>query len=128
MPKSRILFISPNQDAARSLGRILDEISLPLDVASDFQEARSLARKSAYSLLVTEITLPDGAWNDVLDLARRLESYPPVIVTSLHADARFWVEAVDAGAADVVRQPFDRPEVQRVLAAALRDRPQPVTA
>jgi DNA-binding response OmpR family regulator len=119
MLQSRVLFISPNKDAAQRLERILYDLSLPLDVASDFREALERARENSYSLLITETTLPDAAWGDVLALARRRKGFPPLIVTSLHADARFWVEALDAGAADVLRQPFDHREVEQAVTAVL---------
>jgi hypothetical protein len=38
-----------------------------------------------------------------------------VIVTDPQADARFWAEALNVGAYDLLAQPFYEPEVRRIL-------------
>ena len=38
-----------------------------------------------------------------------------VVVTHPHADARFWSEALNLGAYDLLTQPFYEPEVRRIL-------------
>ena len=38
-----------------------------------------------------------------------------VIVTDPQADARFWAEALNLGAYDLLAQPFYAPEVRRIL-------------
>jgi 5,10-methylenetetrahydrofolate reductase len=38
-----------------------------------------------------------------------------VIVTDPQADARFWAEALNLGAYDLLTQPFYEPEVRRIL-------------
>ncbi|MCX6625906.1 MAG: hypothetical protein NTY38_33550, partial [Acidobacteria bacterium] len=58
---------------------------------------------------------------DMLRLCSSLDENPAVVVTSAHADARLWVDAVDAGASDVLAQPFDRSEVCRVVRAAIEE-------
>ena len=38
-----------------------------------------------------------------------------MIVTDPQADARFWAEALNLGAYDLLAQPFYEPEVRRIL-------------
>ena len=51
----------------------------------------------------------------MLDLAREAPERTEVIVTDPQADARFWAEALNVGAYDLLAQPFYEPEVRRIL-------------
>ena len=124
---SRILFISgSNGDAAR-LSRMLRGIPVELDHALSVQSARDRLEKETYAVILTEGVLADGYWLDVLRLARELAPEPEVIVTDPQADARFWAEALNLGAYDLLTQPFYEPEVQRILSnACSRIAPAPI--
>ena len=68
-----------------------------------------------YDVILTESALPDGNWLDVLHLVREQPRDIEVIVTDQQADARFWAEALNMGAYDLIAQPFFEPEVQRIF-------------
>ncbi|MDE3168319.1 MAG: response regulator [Acidobacteriota bacterium] len=79
------------------------------------QQARAKLRQEGYDVILTEAALPDGRWLDVLHLARENPHEVEVIVTDPQADARFWAEALNLGAYDLLAQPFYEPEVRRIL-------------
>jgi DNA-binding NtrC family response regulator len=112
---SNILFVSDSVSDAQRLSRILHPVPLVLDHVDGVQSARAKLRKEIYEIILTEATLPDGGWLDVLQLARDCVGQPEVIVTDPHADARFWSEILNMGAFDLIAQPFDEPEVRRIL-------------
>ena len=114
--ESGVLFVSPYQQDARSLARMLDAVALPLVHALTVNEAASRLETENVQVVLSEATLEDGNWLDVLQLARRLEM--EVVVTDAWADARFWAEAISKGAYDLLAQPFHETEVRRVLASA----------
>jgi DNA-binding NtrC family response regulator len=91
--------------------------SLPLAVehAGSLQQARIMLQRKEYDVILTEAELPDGKWLDVLNLARDVPHRLEVIVTDPQADARFWAEALNLGAYDLLAQPFYEPEVRRIL-------------
>ena len=113
--RSRILFISGCLSDARRLTRMLHALPIVLDHAESVQSARAQLQQDAYDVILTEAALPDGHWLDVLRLAREFAQEPEVIVTDPHADARFWAEALNLGAYDLLTQPFYEPEVRRIL-------------
>ncbi|HTS67080.1 MAG TPA: response regulator [Candidatus Acidoferrales bacterium] len=113
--RSKILFISGQEADARRLSRMLQALPLVLEHADGVQHARVKLRQESYSVILTEAALPDGYWLDVLRLARECAQEPQVIVTDPHADARFWAEALNLGAYDLLAQPFYEPEVCRIL-------------
>ena len=79
------------------------------------QQTRAKLRQSDYDVILTEASLPDGNWLDVLHMVRKRVGESEVIVTDPHADARLWSEALNMGAYDLVSQPFYEPEVRRIL-------------
>ena len=113
--RSKILFISGSEQDARRLSRMLGALPVTLDHANSVQQARTKVRQNTYQVILTESSLPDGQWLDVLRLAGECVPEPEVIVTDPHADARFWAEALNLGAFDLLSQPFYEPEVRRIL-------------
>lgn len=113
--RSRILFISGRVEDARRLSRMLHALPLAVEHVGSLQQARTLLQLGEYDVILTEAELPDGKWLDVLDLAREVAHGVEVIVTDPQADARFWAEALNLGAYDLLTQPFYEPEVRRIL-------------
>src|SRR5262249_9713541 len=113
--RSRILFISGRKQDARRLTQMLHPLDVALDHAESVQHARAQLRQGTYQVVLTEAALPDGHWLEVLALARQAAPEPQVIVTDSNADARFWAEALNLGAFDLLVQPFDESEVRRIL-------------
>jgi DNA-binding NtrC family response regulator len=116
--QSRILFISGRQDDARHLSRMLHALPLKLEHVPSLHHARTRLYQQEYDVILTEAALPDGKWLDVLHLARECPRETEVIVTDPQADARFWAEALNLGAYDLLAQPFYEPEVRRILCNA----------
>jgi len=115
---SGILFVSPNREDATVLSRMLGSVAVSVEYAPDVKQARVKMRGRSYPVILTESNLADGTWVDVLDLAHRITPQSEVIVTNRNADARFWAEALNLGAYDLIAQPFATGEVQRILGNA----------
>jgi len=113
--RSRILFISGRQEDARHLTQMLHALPLKLEHVPSLDLARTRLNRQDYDVILTEAALPDGKWLDVLHLARDGPRATEVIVTDPQADARFWAEALNLGAYDLLAQPFYEPEVRRIL-------------
>jgi DNA-binding NtrC family response regulator len=126
--RSRILFISGHLDDARRLSRMLDSLPITVDHVETLQQAHAKLQQDDYGVILTEAALPDGKWPDAIHLARQCpNNEPEVIVTDPQADARFWAEALNLGAYDLLAQPFYEPEVRRILYNAC-SRPGVMTA
>ena len=113
--QSRILFISGRHEDAQNLSEMLHALPLELDHVPSLEHARTRLRRQEYDVILTEAALPDGKWLDVLHLVRECPRETEVIVTDPQADARFWAEALNLGAYDLLAQPFYEPEVRRIL-------------
>ena len=116
--RSRILFVSGHPDDARRLSRMLHSLPITVDHVETLQQAYAKLQQDDYGVILTEAALPDGNWPDALDLARQCQQELEVIITDPQADARFWADALNRGAYDVLAQPFYEPEVRRILCHA----------
>lgn len=116
--RSGVLFISPYRDNAAVLSRMLGSLSISFEYVANIEHAQNTIQSDPYKVILTEAALPDGTWLDVLNLARQITPDTEVIVTDRTADARFWAEAINMGAYDLIAQPFATAEVQRILSNA----------
>jgi len=116
--RSRILFLSANTADADRLAQMLQSLPLALDHAENLRQARTRLQREEYDVVLTEAALPDGNWLDALRLAQEGHRDPALIVTDPQADARFWSQALNLGAYDLLAQPFYEPEVRRILSNA----------
>ena len=116
--RSRILCISGRPDGARTLSQMLHSLPMSLEMAETVQQARALLSQRRYDVVLTDSSLADGDWRDVLDVIRESPHEAQLVVTDAHADERLWSEALNLGAYDLVAQPFYVPEVRRILSNA----------
>ncbi len=71
-------------------------------------------------VILTEDSVEDGTWMDLLLLAQSVSPRSQVVVVSRIADERFWAEVLSMGGFDLLELPADRDEVIRVANAAWR--------
>jgi DNA-binding response OmpR family regulator len=88
--------------------------------AADRRRAMQCLERDSVDVVIAESDLPYWNWKKVLNDIRRLAAPPQLIVTSRTADDYLWAEVLNFGGYDVLPQPFDRDEVERVIAAAHR--------
>ena len=67
-------------------------------------KARLLATQSR--VLLTDISFEGGGWEDALRMAARLPRPTALVLVSRLADERFWIEALELGAYDLILEPF----------------------
>jgi two-component system response regulator PilR (NtrC family) len=90
-----------------------------IDTAGSVEEALAHLENRGYSLLITDMRLPDGSG---LDLLRRLEDAgrsEKAIVITAYGSAENAVEALKAGAYDYLTKPVDLKQFRAVVASAL---------
>jgi len=118
---SGLLFVSPYPQDAVSLAQMLEAASVDVVHVRGLKDAASKLETGNFQVVVTEANLEDGTWLDLLELTRSLGT--ELVVTNPWADDRFWAEAINLGAYDLLAQPFQRGEVRRLTARASSRRP-----
>jgi two-component system, NtrC family, response regulator AtoC len=108
-------------EADRSLlTDIFHKAGWQLFAAHQRRQALSCLARNPVQVVIGEKELPDWNWRKMLGDLRLLSIPPQLIVASRDADDYLWAEALNEGAYDVLSQPLDRDEVERVVAAARR--------
>ncbi len=80
-----------------------------------------MLHETPIDVIVTERTFPGGlGWRDLLEEAAAMREVPPVIVTTRVVDDALWMEALSAGAFDILTKPLDPEEVRRVISLSWR--------
>lgn len=112
-----ILYISKNGSQQDKLASMLMPIEFHLTCVEGLAGLQSV-RDGLPEIVLTEASLDDGDWHSVLLALRDLDPTVQVLVTHTDADAHFWADALEAGAYDIVTQPFHAAEVQRLVLSA----------
>lgn len=106
---ARILVIDDDPHIRTILRRVLERAGHDCVTAAGAAEGLHLAGASRPDLILLDIGLPDADGRDLMD---RLRLNPetadvPVIVISGNVDQYVRIQALEAGAQDVVEKPFD---------------------
>ena len=100
--------------------------------ARDRRHSLECLAKNPVQVVIAESELPAWNWKRILSDLRRLAPVPQLVVTSRTADDYLWAEVLNVGGYDVLPQPLERDEVERVIASARRhfelQRRQPASA
>jgi DNA-binding response OmpR family regulator len=93
--------------------------------ARDQRKALEYIEQKAIQVVIANRELGKWNWKRLLDHLRQRQPQPQLIVTCRTADEQLWSEVLNCGGYDVLPQPFQRDEVERVVASARRhfDRP-----
>ena len=96
--------------------------------ARDRRTALRCLDRNLVQVVLAKKSVRDWTWKRLLTDLRRLVRPPQLIVTSQLADERLWAEALNWGAYDVLAEPLQRDELERVVASARRHFDLPVRA
>ena len=90
-----------------------------VETAASVGEAWDLLQQRRFSLVITDMRLPDGAGLELLHRLERNRRPEKVIVVTAFGSAENAVEALKAGAFDYLTKPVDLRQFRSVVAAAL---------
>ena len=125
---SNIHLVSGNEGAGRSI-LVVEDDAVALDllaeilrrnqfrvwVASSVDMAIGLLEKTAVDLVLSDLRMPDRDGMDLLKHIREKNSDLPVVLLSAFGDEHLWVEALSAGAVDLIPKPFKKQEIIDVI-------------
>ena len=117
--KGRVLVVDDEHSIRRAVGRALTARGYDVQLATDGEEALSMAAAFQPDLVVLDLNLPalDG-----LSVCRQLRVWSPVpiLVLSVREDEADKVAALDLGADDYLTKPFGIDEILARVRALLR--------
>lgn len=124
---SRVLVVDDDPQIRRAVRDALSREGMDVETAAEGEEALRLAGEEAFSLVITDLSMPNL---DGLELVRELRrrSTVPILVLTVRAEEREKVRLLDAGADDYVVKPFGVSELLARARALLRRHNPPAPA
>lgn len=103
-----ILIVDDDQTVLENIRRILSNLGLALNLsfASDGLEAMKLLNESNYSLLITDLSMPNMDGFKLLEYVNQKEHKPTCIIISISSELEKVVELIRRGAFDYLTKPI----------------------
>ncbi len=113
-----IVFVSESEEADRTFRQMAGRSARAIVSVRDIDSAREQIRKTHPQLVVCDTVVQGGqTWRDLLE--KREAAEYELLVVSRHANETLWAEVLHLGGFDVLVLPFEREELEWVLASAL---------
>jgi two-component system response regulator PilR (NtrC family) len=120
MSQAHCLVIDDERDIRELLTITLGRMGLRVDSASDIAEARQLLTENRYSLCFTDMRLPDGSGQELIELIAAQYPETPVAMITAYGNVDAAVNALKAGAFDFVSKPVDIAILRKLVQTALK--------
>ena len=116
LPEKRSILVVEDDDVALDLlAEILRRHHFQVWTASSVAFALELLEKRPVDLVLSDIRMPERGGMDLLKQIRENQSRIPVVLLSAFGDEHLWVEALSAGAVDLIPKPFKKQEIIDVI-------------
>ena len=116
----RALLVCEQEGALEELNPVLERQGIVTSRAGSCGAAKvALARYDLPLLVFTGTVLPDGTWQQIVDLADGTFPRVPVIVVSRLACVQLFLDTLKGGASDFIVPPFRDAEIAHIVRRAL---------
>ena len=118
----KILVVDDEAPIRNVIKRILESQEYKCDTASSAREATEKLKEKEYSLVVTDIMMPEMSGMEFLELLRKRDDEIAVIMLTALMDIDVSIQALKAGAYDYITKPFRNEDVLISVEMALQKR------
>ncbi len=122
MSKGSLLLVDDDRQVLESMADWLRQQGYQLDVAAGFAAALAALEKKSYDVALLDIRLADGDGFDLLAQCRQRYPHTSVILITGYGTAETAVEAIRAGAFDLLTKPLIDQELETAIERALTQR------
>ncbi len=121
MPPRVLLVLLPQRQSR--LMPLLAGPGFEIECASGFQDGVRRLRESVfYDLILADAEPPDGSWRNLMLFVQNAGRASEMIICARLGDHQLWAEVIQCGAYDMITEPFERQEVNRIIQSALESR------
>jgi len=104
----RILLVEDNPAAQEIAVDILKETVYDIEVCARGDEAETLIRNQEWDLIILDIMLPVKDGFQLLEIAKKIHRFTPVLMITALRDREKKIQAYDMAVDDFITKPFDR--------------------
>jgi two-component system response regulator PilR (NtrC family) len=120
MSKPKALVVDDERDLLELLVLTLSRMGLLVQTAGNVAEAKRRLAEESYDLCFTDMRLPDGSGQELIELIAARHPNTPVAMITAFGNVNAAVDALKAGAFDFVSKPVDLAVLRRLVQTALR--------
>lgn len=120
MSKQTVLVVDDERDIRELLTITLGRMNLLVESAGSVGDAKRMLTERSYDLCFTDMRLPDGSGQELLELIAAQYAEMPVAMITAYGNVDAAVKALKAGAFDFVSKPVDINMLRRLVQTALR--------
>jgi two-component system response regulator PilR (NtrC family) len=120
MSLQTVLVIDDERDIRELLTITLGRMDLQVDAVGTVAEARRALGERSYDLCFTDMRLPDGNGQELIELIADEHPDMPVAMITAYGNVDAAVNALKAGAFDFVSKPVDIQMLRRLVRSALK--------
>jgi two-component system response regulator PilR (NtrC family) len=120
MSKSYALIVDDERDIRELLTLTLGRMGLVVEAAANVAEAQQRLGAREYALCLTDMRLPDGSGQEIVESIASHHPDTPVAMITAHGNVDAAVRALKAGAFDFVSKPVDIEVLRRLVQTALK--------
>ncbi len=115
-----VLIVDDEATFARNAARFLERAGHQASVAGTVAQAQAMLREQAPDVVVLDYRLPDGTGMDLIQHIRSSEAQLPIVLITGHGSIELAVQAMKAGANDLLTKPVGLPELRSRVEALAR--------
>ncbi len=119
MNKSNVLIIDDEPDICELLTLTLSRMGHSCDTAANFKQGIEYIKQNNYSLVLTDMRLPDGDGIEIVRFIQSNKPQIPVAVITAFGNVEGAVNTLKAGAFDYVSKPVDLMMLKGIVKTAL---------
>ena len=120
MTSQTVLVIDDERDIRELLTITLGRMDLQVDAVGTVADARRALSERSYDLCFTDMRLPDGSGQEIIELIASTCPDTPVAMITAYGNVDAAVNALKAGAFDFVSKPVDIQMLRGLVRTALR--------
>ena len=120
LPNRSALIVDDERDIRELISLTLTRMGLKVDTAADLASAQKLLAGKSYDLCFTDMRLPDGSGQTLIELIASRYPDTPVAMITAHGNVDAAVQALKTGAFDFVSKPVDLHVLRRMVQNALQ--------
>lgn len=120
MNKPSVLVIDDERDIRELLTITLGRMGLMVETASNVAEAKQRLSEASFSLCFTDMRLPDGSGQEIIELIAAKYEQTPVAMITAYGNVDAAVNALKAGAFDFVSKPVDINMLRQLVQTAMK--------
>lgn len=114
-----VLVVDDEADIRDLMEMTLMKMGLRVDTAAGVEEAKDKLDNNDYSLVLTDMRMPDGSGLEVVQYIDELMLDTPVAVITAFGNADQAVEALKAGAFDYLQKPITLSQLRSLVKSAV---------